>query len=275
MVISLWWGCFISISGSDLDSRGHFHSKSFQRFFYFNKIWILYTHGKSLWESIQISCITHFIWLNLYDAEAFFQFRVVIRILELISSPNHSSDSFILINLNTLHSWKGCVRVNSNLWYNSLNWPYLYDADDIFQFRVLIRILEVISSPNHSRDSFICIKLETYRLCNGCVIFNSNLWNNSHNWPYLYNADIFFQFWVLIRIREVISIPNHSRDSFIWIKLTTYHIWKEGVIVNSNLWYNSRNWLNLFDADAFFQFRVLIRIREVNYIPIHSRDSFF
>ena len=215
----------------------HFHSKSFQRFFYFNKIWILYTHGKSLWESIQISCITHFIWLNLYDAEAFFQFRVVIRILELISSPNHSSDSFILIKLKTYHLWKGCVIFNSNLWFNSLNWPYLYDADDIFQFRVLIRILEVISSPNHSRDSFILIKLKTYHLWKGCVIFNSNLWYNSLNWPYLYKADAFFQFRVLIRILEVISIPNHSRDSFIFIKLNTLSPWKECVRVNSNLWY--------------------------------------
>ena len=65
---------------------------------------------------------------------------------------------------------------NSNLWYNSLNWPYLYDADAFFQSRVLIRILEVISIPNHSRDSFISIKLKTNHLWNGCVIFKSNLW---------------------------------------------------------------------------------------------------
>ena len=26
--------------------------------------------------------------------------------------------------------------------------------------------------------------------------------------------------------------------------------------VNSYLWYDSLNWLNLYDADAFFQFRV-------------------
>ena len=73
--------------------------------------------------------------LNLYDADACFQFRVLIRILELISIPNNSRDSFILIKLNTLHSWKECVRFNSNSWYNSLNWSYLYHADDFFQFR--------------------------------------------------------------------------------------------------------------------------------------------
>ena len=59
-------------------------------------------------------------WSYLYDADAFFQFRVLIRILELISIPNHSRDSIISIKLNTLHSWKECVRVNSNSWYNFL-----------------------------------------------------------------------------------------------------------------------------------------------------------
>ena len=127
------------------------------------------------------------------------------------------------------------MRVNSNLWYNSLNWLNLYDADAFFHFRVLIRILEVISIPNHSKDSFILIKLKTYHLWKGCVIVNSNLLYNSHNWLNLYDADAFFLFLVLIRILEVISIPNNSRDSFILIKLKTYHLWKGCVIVNSNL----------------------------------------
>ena len=105
--------------------------------------------------------------------------------------------------------------VNSNLLYNSHNWLNLYDADALFLFLVLIRILEVISIPNHSRDSFILIKLKTYDLWKGCVIINSNLWHNVLNWPYLYDADAFFQFRVLIRILEVISIQNHSRDLFI------------------------------------------------------------
>ena len=83
--------------------------------------------------------------------------------------------------------------VNSNLRYNSLNWLNLYDADAFFQFRALIRILEVISIPNHSRDSFNLIKLKTYHSWKECVIFNSNLWYNSHNWLKLYDADVFFQ----------------------------------------------------------------------------------
>ena len=44
----------------------------------------------------------------------------------------------------------------------------------------------------------------------------------SINWSYLYDADVFFQFRVLIRFQELISIWNQSRDSFIVIKLNTY-----------------------------------------------------
>ena len=103
-------------------------------------------------------------WSYLYHADAFFHFQGLIRILDIISIPNHSRDSFILIKLNTLHSWKECVRVKTNSWYNSLNWVNLYDADAFFQCRVLIRILELISIPNHSRDSFIFIEFEYFTL---------------------------------------------------------------------------------------------------------------
>ena len=103
-------------------------------------------------------------WLNLYDADAFFQFRVLIRILDVISIPKPTRDSFIIIKLNPLHSWKECERANSNLWYNSLNWSYLYDADAFTQFRVLIRIPDVISIPNPSRDLLIIIEFEYFTL---------------------------------------------------------------------------------------------------------------
>ena len=43
---------------------------------------------------------------------------------------------------------------------------------------------------------------------------------------------------------------------------------------HSNSWYNSLNWLNLYDADAFFQFLGLIWILEHIPIPNHCRDSF-
>ena len=54
--------------------------------------------------------------------------------------------------------------VNPNLCYNSLNWLYLYDADAFFQFRGLIWILDVISIPNHSRDSIILIEFEYFKV---------------------------------------------------------------------------------------------------------------
>ena len=104
------------------------------------------------------------------------------------------------------------MRVNSNLWFNSLNWSNHYDADSLFQFLVLIRILYELSIPNHSIDSFILRKLNTLPSWKECVKVNSYLWYYSHNWSYLYDADGFFQFRVLIRVLGLISIPNHSRE---------------------------------------------------------------
>ena len=56
------------------------------------------------------------------------------------------------------------MSVNSYLWYDSLNCLNLYDADAFFQFRVLIRIMELISIPNHPRDSFTLIEFEYFTL---------------------------------------------------------------------------------------------------------------
>ena len=98
---------------------------------------------------------------------------------------------------------------------------------------------------------------------------NSYLWYDSLNWLNLYESDAFFQFQGLIRIQDVICIPNYSRDSFIIIKLNTLHSWKQGVRLKTNSWYNSLNWLNIYDADAFFQCRVLIRIHRAHF---HSKS---
>ena len=58
-----------------------------------------------------------------------FTFRVLIRYLELISVPNQSKDSTILIKFDTLSSWREIVSVRWSYWCYSLNWTYLYDAD--------------------------------------------------------------------------------------------------------------------------------------------------
>ena len=213
-------------------------------------------------------------WTYLYDADGFLQFRVLIRVLELISVPNHSRDSFILIKFNPLSSCPEIVSVHWNLGSNSLNWTYLYDADGFLQFRVLIRVLELISVPNHSRDSFILIKFNPLSSCPEIVSVHWNLGSNSLNWTYLYDADGFLQFRVLIRVLELISVPNHSRDSFILIKFNPLSSCPEIVSVLWNLGSNSLNWTYLYDAVEFFQFRVLIRVLELTSVPNHSRDSF-
>ena len=166
-------------------------------------------------------------WTYHYDADGFLKFPVLIRVLELISVPNHSRDSFILIKSNTLSSWKEIVRVHWSQWRNSLNWTYLYDADGFLQFPVLIRVLELISVPNHSRDSFILIKFNTLSSCPEIVSVHLSQRSNSLNWTYHYDADGFLQFRVLIRVLELISVPNHSRDSFILIKSNTLSSWRE------------------------------------------------
>ena len=89
-------------------------------------------------------------WTYLDDADGFLQFRVMIRVLELIFVPNQSRDSVILIEFNTLTSWSEFVCVHWILLWNSLNCTYLYDIDGFLQFRVLIQVREIISVPNQS-----------------------------------------------------------------------------------------------------------------------------
>ena len=213
-------------------------------------------------------------WTYLYDADGFLQFRVFIRVLDLISVPNHSRDSFILINFNTVSSCPEIVSVQWNLGSNSLNWTYLYDADGFLQLRVLIRVLELISVPNHSRESFILIKFNTLSSCPEIVSVHWILGSFSLNWTYLYDADGFLQFRVLIRVLELISVPNHSRDSFILIKFNTLSSWREIDSIHWSQWCNSLNWTYLYDADGFLQFRVFIRVLDLISVPNNSRDLF-
>ena len=77
-------------------------------------------------------------WTNHYDADGFLQFPVLIGVLELISVPNHSQDSLILLKFNILSSCPEIVSVHWKLRCNSLNWTYHYDAYVFLQFRVKI-----------------------------------------------------------------------------------------------------------------------------------------
>ena len=56
------------------------------------------------------------------------------------------------------------MRVNSYLWYYSHNWSNHFDSDTFSQFMVFIRILDDISTPNHSKDSLILITSEYFTL---------------------------------------------------------------------------------------------------------------
>ena len=213
-------------------------------------------------------------WTYHYDADGFLQFRVLIRVLELISVPNHSRDSLILITSNTLSSCPEIVSVHWSQRCFSLNWTYHYDAVGFLQFRVLIRVLELISVPNHSRDLFILIRFNPLSSCPEIVSVHWSQRCFSLNWTYHYDADGFLQFRVVIRILGLISVPNHSRDSFILTKSNTLSSWREIVRVHWSQWCNSLNWKYLYDADGFLQFPVLIRVLELISVPNHSRDSF-
>ena len=150
------------------------------------------------------SCYYSLNWALLYDADVFFQFWVLIRFLELISVTNQSRDSFNSFRLCTLSLGDEYVGIFGNYCHNSPNWTYPYDADVFFHFRVLIRFLELICVPDQSRDSFNLFRLDTLFLGNEYVGIFEKLCYNSQNWRHLYDADVFFQFWVYIRILELI-----------------------------------------------------------------------
>ena len=130
-----------------------------------------------------------------------------------------------------------------------------------------------ISVPNHSRDSLIILKLNSLYSCKEWIRANWNKWYNSLNWTYLYDADVFHQFRVLIRLLEPIFVPNHPRYSFILFKLNTLYSCKECIRANWSKLYISLNLTNLYDADVFPRFRVLIRLLVPISVPNNSRDS--
>ena len=72
----------MSISGFDSGSGAHFHSVSVQRFIYCHKI-EHFTLMERVCES-QFELGVFLNWSYLYDADVFFQFRVLIRVQELI-----------------------------------------------------------------------------------------------------------------------------------------------------------------------------------------------
>ena len=226
---------------------------------------IVSVHSSQLFNSLY--------WIQLNDAYGFLQFPNLIRILERTSVPKHTRDSFILIKFKTFSSWREIVSVHSSQWCNSLNWIQLNDADGFLQFPILIRILERTSVPKHTRDSLIIIKFNTFPSWREIVSVHSSQWCNSLNWIQLNDADDFLQFPIVILNLDLISVPNHSRDSFILIKFNTFSSWREIVSVHSSQWCNSLNWIQLNDADDLLQFPIVILNLDLISVPNHSKDS--
>ena len=111
---------------------------------------------------IRISGIIHLIG-HLSMMQMFsFNFRVLIRIQELISIRNQSRDSFILLKMNTLHygksSWES-IRISIIiLLIGHISMMQMFS----FNFGFWFRIQELISIRKQYRGSFILIKLNTY-----------------------------------------------------------------------------------------------------------------
>ena len=132
---------------------------------------------------------------------------------------------------------------------NSLNWTYHYDADGFLQFWVKIRVLDLISVPNHSKDSFFSIKFNTLSSCPEIVSLHWKLRCNSLNWTYHYDADGFLQFRDKIRVLDLIYVSNQSIDSLILIKFNTLSSWRVIINIHGSQWCNSHNWTHHYDVD--------------------------
>ena len=111
--ISIWCRCFLSIFDFYSDSKPHFWSESVQRFIYCKKIGY-FVHRRRLYFVIVNLCYHSLNWVYLYDAEVFFQFSILIRILNLISDPRQPRDSFIVIKLDSLSIREEFVRSIGN-----------------------------------------------------------------------------------------------------------------------------------------------------------------
>ena len=123
-------------------------------------------------------------------------------------------------------------RANWFLSYSSFNRTHLYDGDVFLHIRILIQLLVPISVLNETTDSIIVFKLNTLNSWKECIWANWSLWYNSLNKTYLYDADVFLHFRVLIRLLVPISIPNESTDSIIVFKMNTLYSWKEWIWAN-------------------------------------------
>ena len=82
-----------------------------------------------------------------------------------------------------------------------------------------------VSGAHFSPESFqrfiYFFRLDTLCLADVYVGIIGKRCCNSLIWTYLYDADGFFQYLILIRFLVLISVPKHSRESFILFRLDT------------------------------------------------------
>ena len=153
----------------------------------------------------------------------------MIRIQELISIRNQSRDSFIVIKLNTLHSWKeyveSLIRISIIIHLiGHLSMMQMFS----FNFRVLISDSRAHFHSEAVQRFIYFNTIEHFtlmeRVCWESILISGIGQLIGH----ISMMQMFsFNFRVLIRIQELISIRNQSRDSFILLKMNTLHSWKE------------------------------------------------
>ena len=172
-------------------------------------------------------CLVHSIyWCNslncayLYDADGFLQFRLLICVLELISVPIVPWDSFILIKFNTLYIWREIVlSIGFTGVFQFIGHIFMMQMDSFnFEFWFGFR--------PHFRSEWLLRfiyfnKIQHFDPMERDCLVHSIYWCNSLDCAYLYDADGFLQFLLLIRVLELISVPNESWDSYILIKFNT------------------------------------------------------
>ena len=150
----------------------------------------------------------------------------MIRFLDLISVPNDSWDSFILTKFNTLSIWREIVRsIGFTGVFQLIGHIFMMQMDSFHSG------FDTVSRP-HFRSEWLLRfiyfnKIQHFDPMERDCLVHSIYWCNSLNCAYFYDADGFLQFRLMIRVLELISVPNESWDSYILIKFNTLTQWSE------------------------------------------------
>ena len=197
----------------------------------------------------------------------------LIRILEPISVPNQSRDSFILINWilcpqekSLLASW-GNILLSIIIGHNFMKQMFssiqVFDTDSRSHLRsesvrrfIYSKILNTLSTGEEF-VSFLGNWVSS-------VLLDITLWSRCFSSISGFDSDSRAHF-----------RSDQSRDSFILIKLNTLSTGEEFVRFKWKYTFKYLKWTKLYEADVFLQFRVLIRILEPISVPISPEIHLF